>query len=377
LILIGAVALIIIGAGAAYGGLTAQHKPEWASGKAGQPSPSASAAPQGDQSPAAQDDSETITLGATGDNVMGGPGNMPANNGKDIYAKVKSLFDADLMMGNLEEPVTNDTGYRKCSPGSTQCHQFYVPPSWAKYLKDAGYDLMNMANNHGNDMGSAGYKGTQQSLDAVGLKHTGAPGEITVVDVKGVKVAVVGFSSYAWNNSLIDIPKAQALIKDAAGQADLVVVQVHMGSEGTAYTHVKPGTEIFLGENRGDPIAFAHAMIDAGADLIVGHGPHVLRAMEFYKDRLIAYSLGNFLGGGRALKPDGILGWGGVLKVTLHKNGTWAGGQIQCTIMNNVGIPSPDAARHSAPQLSKLTKADFPKTGAVIAGTGKITPPAA
>ena len=116
---------------------------------------------------------------------------------------------------------------------------------------------------------------------------------------------MVGFSSYAWSNSLIDIAAAKRSIAKAAEQADLVVVQVHMGAEGSDKTRVKPGTEIFLGENRGDPIKFSHAVIDAGADLVVGHGPHVLRAMEFYKGRLIAYSLGNFAGGGGTLSNDG------------------------------------------------------------------------
>jgi poly-gamma-glutamate capsule biosynthesis protein CapA/YwtB (metallophosphatase superfamily) len=370
-------AVVCIVAGGAFGVIGATGRPQWNKGAAEgttqtttEPSPQPSKATE--TAPA-----DAITLTATGDNVMGGPGNWPPNDGRDIYKKVTPLLKGDLVMGNLEEPVTVDTGYRKCSASSTQCHQFYAPPSWANYLKDAGYELMNMANNHGNDMGSAGYRNTQKSLEAVGLKHTGAPGQITVVNVKGVKVAVVGFSSYAWNNSLVNIDKAKDLIKAADDQADLVIVQVHMGAEGTAYTHVKKGSEIFLGENRGDPIAFSHAMIDAGADLIVGHGPHVLRAMEFYKGRLIAYSLGNFLGGGRTLKPDGILGFGGVLKVQLAKDGTWVGGKFESTRMDGGGIPAPDAARNGAKTLSNLSKSDFPTTGAKIDTTGKITPPAA
>ena len=140
-----------------------------------------------------------------------------------------------------------------------------------------------------------------------------------MVEVKGVKVAVVGFSSYAWANSLIDIDRPRRRwSRKADDQADLVVVQVHMGAEGADKTRVKPGTEMFLGENRGDPMKFRHAVIDAGADLVVGHGPHVLRGMEFYKGRLIAYSLGNFAGGGKSLSNTGRLGWGGVLKVTLN-----------------------------------------------------------
>lgn len=373
-LLIGLAIVCVIGGGA-LGALGATGKPQWNQHTAGaQESPAGSTASPEPSKAVEAATTEAITLAATGDNVMGGPGNWPANDGRDIYKKVTPLLKGDLVMGNLEEPVTADTGYRKCSATSTQCHQFYAPPGWAKYLKDAGYQLMNMANNHGNDMGPAGYRNTQKSLQAVGLKHTGAPGEITVVDVKGVKVAVVGFSSYAWNNSLVDIPKAKALIKEADAEADLVVVQVHMGAEGTAYTHVKKGTEMFLGENRGDPIAFSHAMIDAGADLIIGHGPHVLRAMEFYKGRLIAYSLGNFLGGGRTLSPNGILSYGGVLKVQLAKDGTWVGGQFVSTRMDSGGIPGPDSARNGAKAIGSLSASDFPSTGAKIDSSGKITP---
>ncbi|NUT37440.1 MAG: CapA family protein [Hamadaea sp.] len=367
-----AVAVVLVGAAsAAYGAYNAIRKPEWNGTAATGPTQSAEPEPSASASAAPV---ESITLAATGDNVMGGPGNMPPNGGNDLYTKIKPLLKGDLVMGNLEEPITVDTGYRKCSAGSTSCHQFYVPPSWAKHLVNAGYHLMNTANNHANDMGSTGYANTQKSLDAVGLKHTGAKGQITVVDVKGVKVAVVGFSSYAQNNSLIDIPKAKQLIKKADEQADIVVVQVHMGAEGTAYTHVKPGTQMFLGENRGDVMAFSRGMIDAGADLIVGHGPHVLRGMEFYKGRLIAYSLGNFLGGGRTLKPDGILGYTGVLKVTLTRDGTWVGGQFDSARMNSVGVPAPDSTKKALNQIRELTKDDFPSTGAVFDGSGKITP---
>ena len=256
---------------------------------------------------------ESISLSATGDIVMGNaPGRLPSNGGKGFFDGVKKDLAADLVMGNLEEPLTEDTGRSKCGADSTGCHQFRAPPAYAKHLKDAGFQLLNQANNHGNDYGPDGYANTQEALEKYGLQHTGAVDQITVAEVKGVKVAVVGFSSYAWNNSLIDIAGGKALIAKAAKQADLVVVQVHMGAEGSDKTRVKPGTEMFLGENRGDPVKFAHAMIDAGADLIVGHGPHVLRAMEFYKGRLIAYSLGNFAGGGGTLSRSGPLGLGAV-----------------------------------------------------------------
>jgi len=330
-------------------------------------------APADDQKDPAQ---ESISLSATGDIVMGNaPGSLPSNGGKGFFDGVKKDLTADLVMGNLEEPLTDDTGRSKCGVGSTGCHQFRAPPGYAKHLKDAGFELLNMANNHGNDYGPDGYRNTQDALEQQGLKHTGAVDQITVVDVEGVKVAVVGFSSYAWNNSLIDITGGKALIAKAAKQADIVVVQVHMGGEGAAKTRVKPGTEMFLGENRGDPIKFAHAMIDAGADLIVGHGPHVLRAMEFYKGRLIAYSLGNFAGGGGTLSRGGALGLGAVLKVNLAPDGTWVGGQLVSTAMNSAGKPVTDKGNDSAAMVANLTKQDFPKTGAQFSATGKLTAP--
>ena len=212
-------------------------------------------------------------------------------------------------------------------PTSTNCFQFRAPPSYAAHLRDAGFHLLNQANNHGNDFGPAGYRNTQRALERHGLRHTGAPDEITVVTVKGVKVAVVGFSSYAWTNSLTDIDSARRVVRKAATMADLVVVQVHMGAEGADKTHVRPGTEIFLGENRGDPVKFSHAMIDAGrrpdrrarAARAARHG--VLQG------RLIAYSLGNFAGGSGTLEQRRALGLGGILKVSLTRDGTWSGGR--------------------------------------------------
>ncbi|MFI7576172.1 CapA family protein [Micromonospora sp. NPDC049497] len=323
------------------------------------------------------DGAAAISLSATGDIIMGNaPDRLPSNGGKGFFDSVKKALAADLVMGNLEEPLTVDTGTGKCGPNSTRCFQFRAPPEYAAHLRDAGFDLLNQANNHGYDYGPKGYENTQAALEKYDLAHTGAPDQITVVDVKGVKVAVAGFSSYVWSNPLTDIPAAKKVIAEAAGMADVVVVQVHMGAEGAAMTRVEPGSEIFLGENRGDPVKFSKAMIDAGADLIVGHGPHVLRGMEFYKGRLIAYSLGNFAGGGNSLNNDGRLGWGGVLKVSLEPDGTWAGGSFVSTYMNDAGKPTMDADDRGLGLVRDLSADDFPKTGARFDDSGKISPPA-
>ncbi|MDG4822389.1 CapA family protein [Asanoa sp. WMMD1127] len=339
--------------------------------------PTKSPQPRAEATEETADEEQSISLSATGDIVMGNaPGSLPSNGGKGFFDGVKKDLAADLVMGNLEEPLTDDTGRSKCGPESTGCHQFRAPPGYAKHLKDAGFELLNQANNHGNDYGADGYENTQRALEKYGLQHTGAVDQITVADVEGIKVAVVGFSSYPWNNSLIDIADGKKLVAKAAGQADLVVVQVHMGAEGSGKTRVKPGTEMFLGENRGDPIKFAHSMIDAGADLIVGHGPHVLRAMEFYKGRLIAYSLGNFAGGGGTLSRNGPLGLGAVLKVELTADGTWVDGELVSTAMNSAGKPVTDPDGDSLDMVSGLSKQDFPRTGAEFDDNGKINPPA-
>ncbi|RKN42747.1 CapA family protein [Micromonospora endolithica] len=319
-----------------------------------------------------------ISMSATGDIIMGNaPNRLPPNGGKGFFTSVRKALAADLVMGNLEEPLTVDTGTGKCGANSTRCFQFRAPPEYAAHLRDAGFDLLNQANNHGYDYGPKGYENTQAALEKYDLAHTGAPDQITVVDVKGVKVAVAGFSSYVWSNPLTDIAASKKVVAKAAGMADLVVVQVHMGGEGADKTRVKPGTEMFLGENRGDPVKFSKAMIDAGADLIVGHGPHVLRGMEFYKGRLIAYSLGNFAGGGNSLSNNGRLGWGGVLKVSLKPDGTWAGGSFVSTFMNSSGKPTMDPDDRGLGLMRQLTADDFPKSGATFDDSGKISPPAA
>ncbi|MEH1165786.1 CapA family protein [Micromonospora sp. CPCC 205539] len=346
-------------------------------GGGGTGAPAATAGPKASGSPSAPGSGGAISLSATGDIIMANaPSRLPPAGGKGFFNSVIPALKADLVMGNLEEPLTVDTGTGKCGANSTRCYQFRAPPEYAAHLRDAGFDVLNQANNHGYDYGPKGYANTQKALEKYDLEHTGAPDEITVVEIKGVKVAIAGFSSYVWSNSLVDIAKAKTVVAKAATMADLVVVQVHMGGEGVTQTRVKPGTEIFLGENRGDPIKFSHAMIDAGADLIVGHGPHVLRGMEFYKGRLIAYSLGNFAGGGNSLQNDGRLGWGGVLKVSLQPDGTWAGGSFTSTYMNDAGKPTLDANDRGLGLIGDLTRSDFPKGGARFDGQGKISPPA-
>jgi poly-gamma-glutamate capsule biosynthesis protein CapA/YwtB (metallophosphatase superfamily) len=286
---------------------------------------------------------------------------------------------SDLVMGNLEDVLSPDTGLKKCAANSPPgtCYQLYLPESYAGNLADAGFQVMNLANNHSNDMGPVGLSNTRSALAAVGVGNTGGPTEITLEKIKGVTVAVLGFSVYGWGANMNNLSAATALVAKAKKQADLVVIQMQAGAEGADQSHVKPGHEFFLGEDRGDEIAFTHAVIDAGADIVFGHGPHIMRGMEFYKGRLIAYSLGNFCGYG-VLNMAGYQGVGGVLRVSLHKDGSWGSGTLIPTVMVGKGSPAPDPAKQALAFVNGLSQSDFGASAAQISlTTGQILPPAA
>jgi Bacterial capsule synthesis protein PGA_cap len=369
--------LVLVGGLAALGGafvFDQKHNSPATAGKDSTP-PVPTPAASGNSSQAAGGD-ESFTFSAVGDTIVAFGSTVPPNNGKGFFDDVKPSLAADLEFANVEEAITDDTGVRKCSAGSTSCHAFRAPPATAQAFVEAGFNIVGLANNHANDFGSAGLKNTKATLDSLGIKYTGPPGLIPVLTIKGIKVAVLAFSPYAWSNDVNNIPAAVDLVKQAASQADVVIVTAHVGAEGSDQTHVKPGVETYVGETRGDSYAFSHAVIDAGADLVQMQGPHVMRAMEFYKDKLIAYSMGNFAGYGGALQTAGVLGISGILHVTIGKDGSFKGAKLIATSMVSPGYPRMDPKNRAIAQVRSLTQADFPKTGAKIADDGTITPPA-
>jgi Bacterial capsule synthesis protein PGA_cap len=259
---------------------------------------------------------ETVTIAAVGDIAMGRDGYQPPAGGAALFAQVSSLLRGDVVLGNLEQALT-ESGTSKCGKKEKDCFAFRTPPSTADALADAGLTVLNVANNHSYDYGQAGLDDTVAALESAGLGHTGLVDELPRVQKRPVRVIVLGFGFYPTGESILDIPRAQELVQEADRWADVVVVTFHGGAEGRDATRVPRGMETYLGEERGDLRAFSHAVVDAGADLVVGHGPHVLRGMEWYGDRLIAYSLGNFVGN-HTFRVDGPGGVGGVLRVKLR-----------------------------------------------------------
>jgi poly-gamma-glutamate capsule biosynthesis protein CapA/YwtB (metallophosphatase superfamily) len=233
---------------------------------------------------------------------------------------------------------------------------------------------MNLANNHAMDFGPVGQADTVSAVRNSGMLTTGRPGEIAYLKVRGTRIAILGFAPYPWAQSLLKIPAAQALVRQADKWADLVVVTMHAGGEGSDHTHVKPGTEWFLGENRGNSIKFTHAVIDTGADLVVGSGPHVLRGMEWYRGRLIAYSMGNFVGY-HALATDGLSGVTGILQVTLGRNASWIAGDVVPVTIAGSGIPRPDPDEAAHGLVRALSRQDFGRRAMTVSPTGVLRPP--
>lgn len=220
---------------------------------------------------------------------------------------------------------------------------------------------MSLANNHSYDYLQRGLEQTKAALRAAGIGFTGLTGQVTVLNVRGVRVAAVGFAPYAWSANLNDLSAARDLVRRAARKADVVIVLMHAGAEGADKIHTPDGPEVAFGELRGDARAFAHAAIDAGADLVLGSGPHVIRGIERYRNRLIAYSLGNFGGWGN-FGVGGNLSLSGLLTVRVDADGGILGGRWLSLTLVSPGVPRVDPTHAAARLARRLSAADFGRT---------------
>ena len=314
---------------------------------------------------------DVVTVAAVGDTAMGVTPALPAEPAT-YFDPIQGELKGDVVFGNLEGTLTDVSESPKCGKGSSECFAFRAPPEYAKYLAAAGFTLMSNANNHSYDFGEAGEEETIEALHGAGIAQTGLPGEATVVKAGGRRVAFVAFAPYSNTASLTDLDAARDLIRQAREEADLVVVAFHAGAEGSDATHVSGEEETYLGEDRGNAEAFAHMAIEAGADLILGSGPHVLRGMEIYRDRLIAYSLGNF-SGYHNFTLEGVLGETVVLHVTLAADGSFRAGRLASVRLVEAGQPVPDPEGAGADLVAALSKEDFGHHGVDVDSDGRIT----
>jgi poly-gamma-glutamate capsule biosynthesis protein CapA/YwtB (metallophosphatase superfamily) len=316
---------------------------------------------------------DTVTIAAVGDTMLGMTPTLPSEPAS-YFSRVERQLSADVVFGNLEGTLTDVSESPKCGAGSSECFAFRAPPEFAQALHSAGFTVMSNANNHSFDYGQAGEEETLGALERAGIFQTGLPGEITTVRAGGLRVAFVGFAPYDNTASLTDLPTARKLIRRAAEDADVVVCAFHAGAEGTEALHVSGEEETYLGEDRGNPEEFAHMAIDAGADLILGSGPHVLRGMEMYRGRLIAYSLGNF-SGFHNFALEGTLGESVVLHATLARDGGFRAGRLDSVLLVDAGQPVPDPDGAGAALVATLSSEDFGPTAVGVGRRGRIVPP--
>ena len=320
---------------------------------------------------AAQDPGPTIVWG--GDTTLGSSYGRPPDRGWPQLAPVASVLRrADFAALNLEGTFGSG-GASKCGGGSSNCFAFQAPPANASTLARAGVDVVNQANNHAYDFGPAGYATTRSALRGAEVAYSGGPGEVAVVERDGFKVAFVGFSTYRWSAPMSSDAAVRRLVRAAARRAPVVVAMFHAGAEGADKTRVPGGREHAFGEDRGDSRHFARAAIDAGADLVVGSGPHVVRGLELYRGRLIAYSLGN-LTGYRNFSTAGTSGLSGLLRVTLDADGTAATFEITSLRLDGVGIPHVDRRRATERLMRRLSPADFGRRDPFRLFVGEVAP---
>jgi poly-gamma-glutamate capsule biosynthesis protein CapA/YwtB (metallophosphatase superfamily) len=284
-----------------------------------------------------------------------------------------SLLDSDITFGNLEGSFLNDGPAAKKCKDTTVCYLFRMPERYVSALTSAGFHILSLANNHFGDFGLPSRTRTKFLLDSVGIKYAGlAESPFSIFTKDSIKYGFCAFAPNAGTVSIHDIDSASRIVRMLNDSCDIVIVSFHGGAEGKDFQNVPRKTEIFYGEDRGDVYKFAHTLIDNGADIIFGHGPHVVRAVEVYKERFIGYSLGNFctygrfnLAGPNSLAP--------IIRLKVTTSGKFVSGKIIPAFQPWPGGVKYDASGQVIKKIRELTAIDFPESVINISDNGSIT----
>jgi Bacterial capsule synthesis protein PGA_cap len=359
------------------------------------------------------------------------PGGVPPDSGRGLLRAAKPFLVGDLVIGNFEGVLADSGETRKCGkrrsvawsgtfgtpdsadrvgrararaaarravdsaeaappprreprrkgagkPEPVRCYAFLTPTLLAPRLAEAGFTHLNLANNHANDFGLDGRSSTEATLAAVGLHTYGPLGRIVIDTVYAgdamTTVGVIGFATYPFAYDLLDIPRSVAVVDSLRRSVDLLVATFHGGAEGSGALHLPFAAESLGREPRGELRAWAHAVVEAGADLVVGHGPHVLRGLELWNGRLIAYSLGNFATY-RGFNLSGPLALTGVLQVEFTGAGTLARARLMPMRQVPLQGPAPDPDAAAVRLVRSLSNDDFGASAAPIGDGGEIGEP--
>ena len=321
---------------------------------------------------------DTVSIIGVGDMMLGtnfpSISYLPPEDGRNILTPVRHILEnADVTFGNLESVILSDGGTVKFCSNPDLCYAFRMPNHYVNYFKEAGFDVLSLANNHIGDFGKEGKENTIRLLQEKQINFAGVtqyPFSIFIQD--GIKY---GFCAFSPNRGTINInnkKKAEGIVRHLDSICDIVIVSFHAGAEGSAHTHITRSTEICFGEDRGNPYEFARTVIDAGADIVFGHGPHVTRAIDLYKGRFIAYSLGNFATYGR-FNLRGVSGIGPIIKLFVSQEGEFLSGKIYSIKQIGRGGPIIDNSNKALKEIIELTKTDIPECQLNINNDGNIS----
>jgi hypothetical protein len=320
---------------------------------------------------------DTISIVAVGDIMIGSAypqqSNLPPDDAINSFKAVDSLLNGDIVFGNLEGCLLDNGKSTKCKdPNSNSCFAFRMPERYAGIIKKAGFNLLSIANNHVGDFGLKGRSRTVAILDSLNIHYAGLQSHPSALFEKdSIKYAFCAFAPNENTVSINQTDSAKQLVASLKEQADIVIVSFHGGAEGAKFEHVPKRKEIFYEENRGNVYAFAHAVIDAGADVVLGHGPHVTRAVEVYKNKFIAYSLGNFCTYGlfNLKGPNGIAP---LLQLKINAKGDFLFADIVSVKQDKISRLALDPWDNAFKKLQSLTNTDFPDHNLVFSGRGHI-----
>lgn len=301
---------------------------------------------------------EPIRMVFGGDIVLGNSfvvEHIPKEWEELYFAGVRSILKgADVAFGNFEDTLTEHDKTSKTT-GSGRQYAFRSPPHYAELMHQEGFKILNVANNHANDFGETGYKDTLNNLKAAGIAVAGIRDEAATLSVRGLNIAVLGFTYSSRFNTVFEIDEAAERVRQAKAKGEYVIVTFHAGAEGSPAIWHHNEDEAFMGENRGNTVAFSRAMIDAGADLVVGHGPHVLRAAECYRDKPIVYSLGNFVGVG-GLSAKNFAAVSALLEVSVAVDGSLQKINLVPLRFNDQKLPQVDPQEYGTRLVNHLGK---------------------
>jgi poly-gamma-glutamate capsule biosynthesis protein CapA/YwtB (metallophosphatase superfamily) len=318
-----------------------------------------------------------ISVAGVGDIMLGTdyPENhLPDDDGAGFLNAVGPLLrNADIAFGNLEGVLLDGGEAAKQCKDPQACYLFRTPTRYAQHLRDAGFNVMSLANNHARDFGEAGRDSSMAALDQVGILHSGREGDVASWQEGELRVAMIAFSPTVDSWPLLEIDVATAAVAKLAAEHQIVIVSFHGGAEGfDGAERIGFAMEYAYGEPRGNVVKFSHAVIDAGADLVLGHGPHVPRAMELYKNHLIAYSLGNFATY-YGISVAGPKGYAPIVMAQLDGFGQFISGRLYSNLQIRPGGPQPDSKQKALRMIQELTQADFPDGSLLIANDSQLS----